>query len=67
MASLSKGREAQKAITDIKFYEGWNAEVSRNMYNKNISVKISNISKHKQEQKKNTKRTAKKRIGKTEK
>ena len=34
MVCFSKERETQEAITEIKRYEGWNAEVYRNVYNK---------------------------------
>ena len=48
MVCFSKEREVQKAITEIKWYEGWNGEVDRNVYNKNGSCKISSISEDKQ-------------------
>ena len=32
MVCYSKEREAQEAITEIKGYEGWNAEVYRNFW-----------------------------------
>ena len=54
MVCFSKEREAQKAITEIKWYGGWNSEEYRNMYNKNSSGKISNISEDKQEHNTNT-------------
>ena len=34
VVSFSKKSKAQVAITKIKCYEGWNAEVYRNRYNK---------------------------------
>ena len=34
MVSFWKERETQKAITEIKWYESWNAEVYRNVYKK---------------------------------
>ena len=40
MVCFSKERKA-KVITEIKWEEGWNAEVHRNVYNKNSSGKIS--------------------------
>ena len=40
MVCFSKERKA-KGITEIKWEEGWNAEVHRNVYNKNSSGKIS--------------------------
>ena len=63
MVCFSKESEAQKAITEIKLYEGWNAEVYRNMYNKNNSVKISSLSKDNQEQNWNTKRKIEENLG----
>ena len=63
MVCFSKEREIQKAITEIKLYEGWNAEVYRNMYNKNNNVKISSLSKDNQEQNWNTKRKIEENLG----
>ena len=40
MVCFSKEREAQEAITEIKGYEGWNAEVYRNVYNKKVLAKF---------------------------
>ena len=37
---FSKKREAQEAITYIKCYEDWNAEIYRNEYNKKSTGKI---------------------------
>ena len=43
MVCFSKESEAQEAITEIKWYEGWNAEVYRNVYDKQRTDKISSI------------------------
>ena len=40
MVCFSREREAQEAITEIKSYEGWNAEVYRNVYNKKALAKF---------------------------
>ena len=56
MVCFSKEREAQKAITEITWYEGWNGEVYRNVYNKNTNGKILIMYEDKQEHNTNTKR-----------
>ena len=56
MVCFSKEREAQKAITEIMWYEGWNGEVYRNVYNKNTNGKILIMYEDKQEHNTNTKR-----------
>ena len=43
MVCFSKEREAQETITEFKWYEGCNAEVYRNVYNKKSTGKISSI------------------------
>ena len=43
MVCFSKESEGQEAITEIKWNEGWNAEVYRNVYNKKRTGKISSI------------------------
>ena len=40
MVSFSEKREAQNAITGIKWYDCWNAEVYRNVCNKNSNGKF---------------------------
>ena len=40
MVCFSKESEAQETITEIKGYEGWNAEVYRNVYNKKVLAKF---------------------------
>ena len=42
MVCFPKEKEAQEAITGIKWYVGWNAEVYRNAYNKKRTDHISN-------------------------
>ena len=61
---FSKERETQIAKTLTKWYEGWNAEVYRNMYNKNGRVKILSICEDKQEQDTKTKRKLKENLEK---
>ena len=56
MVCFSKEREAQKAITEITWYEGWNGEVYRNVYNKNTNGKILIMYEDTQEHNTNTKR-----------
>ena len=56
MVCFSKEREAQKTITEIKWYKGWNQEVYRNVCNKSRSGKISGIYEGKQEHNTNRKR-----------
>ena len=48
-----KERGAQEAITEIKGYEDWNAEVYKNVYNKKSTGKISSRYEDKQEHKTN--------------
>ena len=62
---FSKEREIQEAITEIIGYEDWNAEVYRNVYNKNSTRKIS--SRYEDKQKHNRNRKKKKEIRKKEK
>ena len=56
MVCFSKEREAQKDITEITWYEGWNGEVYRNVYNKNTNGKILIMYEDTQEHNTNTKR-----------
>ena len=56
MVCFSNEREAQKAITEITWYEGWNGEVYRNVYNKNTNGKILIMYEDTQEHNTNTKR-----------
>ena len=42
MVCFPNEKEAQEAITGIKWYEGLNAEVYRNAYNKKRTDHISN-------------------------
>ena len=56
MVCFSKEREAQETITEFKWYEGCNAEVYRNVYNKKSTGKISSIYEDKQEHNTNTKK-----------
>ena len=53
---FSKGREAQKAMTEIKWYEDFNLKVYRHVYYKNSSGKIENN--------RNTKRKTEGNLGK---
>ena len=55
MVCFSKQREAQEAMTEIKWHEDWNPEVYRNLFNKSTG-KISSIYEDKQEHKTNTKK-----------
>ena len=55
MVCFSKEREAQEAIIEIKEYEGWNAEVDRNVHNKKSTGKISSRYEDKQEHNTNRK------------
>ena len=56
MVCFSKERETQEAITETKRYEGWNAEVYRNVYNKKRTGKISSRNEDKQEYSTNRKK-----------
>ena len=40
MVCFSKEKEVQKSITEIKWYEGWNGEVYRNVYIKTAVAKF---------------------------
>ena len=60
MVCFSKEREAQETITEIKGYEGWNAEICRNVYNEKSTGKISSRYEDKQEH--NTNRKKRKEI-----
>ena len=55
MVCFSKQREAQEAITEIKWHEDWNPEVYRNLFNQSTG-KISSICEDKQEHKTNKKK-----------
>ena len=55
MVCFLKERAAQEAITEIKGYEGWNAAVYRNVYNKKSTGKISSRYEDKQEHNTNRK------------
>ena len=50
---FTKERKAQKAIREMKWYEGWSVKVSRKKHNKNRSGKFSSLSEGKQEQYRN--------------
>ena len=56
MVCFLKESEAQEAITEIKWYEGWNAEVYRNVYNVKSTGKISSRYEDKQEHNPNRKK-----------
>ena len=55
MACFSKKRKAQETVTEIKGYEGWNAEVYRSVYNKKSTGKISSWYEDKQKHNKQEK------------
>ena len=62
MVCFSKKRQGQETITEIKFYEDWNAEVCRNVYNKKSTGTISSIYEDKQELNTNTKKRNQKKL-----
>ena len=56
MICFTKEREAQKAVTEIKQYEGWNAEVYKIVSNKKSNGKTLSLFEDKQEQNRKTER-----------
>ena len=56
MVCFLKESETQEAITEIKWYEGWSAEVYRNVYNVKSTGKISSRYEDKQEHNTNRKK-----------
>ena len=56
MVCFSKQTEAQEAIAEIKWREGWNAKVYRNVHNMQRTGKISSMYEDKQEHNTNTKK-----------